>query len=180
MKKLALGLVLAVLLLAIPTAVFAQTENWEGQVHKGDFSAFVGLGIGYGFTIAPGVEWVWGDWKLGDVFPLAAGAAVKGAVNFYGDFWSAYGVAGFVTFHVGLKGLDIPEILQKLDFYAGFGLGAYYYAWKSFYSALDNEFTIGFAQTSGTSFYINDKLAVYGEYNYWGYSRGVVGILFRF
>ena len=41
MKKLALGLVLAVLLLAIPATTFAQTENWEGQVHKGDFSAFV-------------------------------------------------------------------------------------------------------------------------------------------
>jgi hypothetical protein len=50
MKKLALGLVLAVLLLAIPATTFAQTENWEGQVHKGDFSAFVGVGLGWGIT----------------------------------------------------------------------------------------------------------------------------------
>ena len=181
MKKLALGLVLGVLLLAIPATAFAQTANWDGNVHKGDFSAFVGVGIGYGFTIIPGVEWIWGDWKLGDVFPLALGVAAKGAVNFYGDFWSSYGAAGFITAHVGLNGLEIPEFLQKLDFYVGFGLGVYYYAWGSVYSGLlADEFTIGFAQTSGTAFYISDNFAVYGEYNYWGYSRGVLGVLFRF
>jgi hypothetical protein len=179
MKKLALGLVLAVLLLAIPATTFAQTENWDGQVHKGDFSAFVGVGLGWGITIIPGVEFIWGDWKLGDVLPLAAGVAVKGAVNFYTDYWSSYGAAGFVTAHVGLKGLDIPEFLQKFDFYAGLGLGMYFYSWASGYSEAD-DFHIGLANTEGTAFYINDKFAVYGEYNWWGYSRGVLGVLFRF
>jgi hypothetical protein len=179
MKKLLLGLILAVLLLAIPATVFAQTENWEGQVHKGDFSAFVGVGLGWGITIIPGVEWIWGDWKLGDVLPLAAGVAVKGAVNFYTDYWSSYGAAGFVTAHVGLKGLDIPDFLQKFDFYAGVGLGMYFYSWASGYSEAD-DFRIGLANTEGTAWYINDKLAVYGEYNWWGYSRGVLGVLYRF
>jgi hypothetical protein len=180
MKKLALGLVLAVVLLAIPATVFAQTENWQGQFHKGDFSAFVGVGLGYGITVVPGVEWIWGDWKLGDVFPLAIGAAARGAVNFYSDYWSSYGAAGFVTAHVGLKGLDIPEFLQKFDFYAGVGLGFYYYSWASGYTTTNDDFRFGLANTEGTAFHINDKLAVYGEYNYWGYSRGVLGVLYRF
>lgn len=179
MKKLACGFVLAALLLVIPAAAFAQTENWDGQVHKGDFTAQVGVGLGWGITIIPGVEWIWGDWKLGGVVPLAAGAAVKGAVNFYSDYWSSFGAAGLVTAHLGLKGLDIPDFLQKLDFYVGAGLGLYYYSWASGYLGGD-ELSFGFAQTSGTAWYINDKIALYAEYNYWGYSRGVLGILFRF
>jgi len=177
-KKLALGLVLAVLLL-VPATVFAQTENWVGQVHKGDFSAQVGVGVGYGITIIPGVEWIWGDWRLGGVVPLAAGAAVKGAINFYSDYWNSFGAAGFVTAHLGLKGLDIPEFLQKFDFYVGAGLGLYYYNWASGYIGGD-ELHFGFATTEGVAWYITDKIAIYGEYNYWGYSRGVLGVLFRF
>jgi hypothetical protein len=181
MKKLVLIAALAVLLAAIPSTVFGQTANWDGQVHKGDFSAFGGLGLGYGITIIPGVEYVWGDWKLGDVFPLAAGVAVKGAVNFYSDYWSSYGVAGLVTGHVGLKGLtDLPEFLQKFDFYAGIGLGFYYYSWASGYVTSNDDFGLVFANMEGTAFYINEKLAVYGEFNYWGYSRGVLGVLYRF
>jgi len=179
MKKLVLGLVLAVVLLAVPSTVFAQTVDWDGQFHKGDFAAFAGLGIGYGITIVPGVEWIWGDWKLGDALPLAAGAAVRGAVNFYSDFWSSYGAAGLVTARLGFKGLDIPEFLQNFELYAGVGLGFYYYNWASGYLGGD-EFSVTFASNSGTAYHINEKLAVYGEYNYWGYSRGVLGVMLKF
>ena len=180
MKKLVLGLVLAVVLLAVPSTVFAQTVDWDGQLHKGDLSAFAGVGLGYGITIVPGVEWIWGDWKLGDVLPLAAGAAVRGAINFYSDYWSSYGAAGFVTARVGFMGLDIPEFLQKFEIYAGVGLGFYYYSWATGYTTTLDDFRFGFANTEGTAFHINDKLAVYGEYNYWGYSRGVLGVMLKF
>ena len=178
MKKLLLGFFLAAVLLAIPATVFAQTENWDGHAHKGDFSAYVGVGIGSGITVIPGVEWIWGDWKLGDVFPIAAGVAVKGAVNFYTNYWSSYGAAGFVTAHVGFKGLDIPEFLQNFDVYAGVGVGFYYYNY-SYVTTLD-EFRFGFANNDGVAYYITDKFAVYGEYNYWGYNRGVLGVLYKF
>jgi hypothetical protein len=180
MKKLVLGLVLAVALLAVPSAVFAQTTNWDGQFHKGDLDAFAGVGFGWGITIVPGVEYIWGDWKLGDVLPLAAGAAVRGAVNFYSDYWSSYGAAGFVTGRVGFMGLDIPEFLQKFEVYAGVGVGFYYYKWASGYSTTADDFHVTIANTEGTAFHINDKFAVYGEYNYWGYSRGVLGVMLKF
>jgi len=179
MKKLVLGLVLAVLLLAIPSTVFAQNVNWDGQLHKGDFGAFVGVGLGYGVTVIPGVEWIWGDWKLGDVLPLACGVAVKGAINFYSDYWSSYGAAGFITGHVGFRGLDIPEFLQNFDVYAGIGLGFYYYSWASGYLGGD-EFDINFASTEGLAYYFNEKFALYFEHNWWGYNRGVLGIRYQF
>jgi hypothetical protein len=182
MKKLALVLALGVLLLAIPVSTFAQIENWEGNVHKGDISVGVGIGIGFGFTIVPGFEWVWGDWKLGDVFPLALGVAAKGSINFYSTYWSSYGAAGMLTAHVGLKGLDIPDFLQRFDFYAGAGVGFVYYSYDT--DVLPgwayDEFSVTFATTEGTTFYITDNFALYLEYNYWGWSRGVLGVLYRF
>jgi hypothetical protein len=181
MKKLALGLTLGVLLLALPVATFAQTANWDGQVHKGDFSVFAGVGIGYGFSIVPGVEYALADWKLGDVFPLALGVAARGSINFWGDYWSSYGVAPMVTAHVGFKGLDIPAFLQKFDLYAGAGVGFTYYSIGTLSSIYGyNGFVVSFATTEGTAFYISDKFAIYGEYNYWGFSRGVLGVLYKF
>jgi len=61
MKKLAVVLAVVVLALAIPSAAFA----WDGQVHKGDLAVFVGAGLGYGFTVVPGVEYAFADFKLG-------------------------------------------------------------------------------------------------------------------
>jgi len=63
MKKLVLVLAV-ILVLALPSTVFAQ-KNWDGLVHRGDFAAFVGVGFGWGFTIAPGVEWCFADVKSG-------------------------------------------------------------------------------------------------------------------
>src|SRR4030042_5420856 len=103
MKRLALVLALAVLLLAIPGAAVAQ-KSWDGLVHQGDFAAFVGFGCGWGFTIAPGVEWAFLDVKVGDTVPLAFGLTGKGLLNFYPGFWTAYGIGALATTHLGLKG----------------------------------------------------------------------------
>ena len=112
MKRLALVLALAVLLLAIPGAAFAQ-KSWDGLVHKGDFAAYVGIGFGWGFTIVPGVEWAFADVKVGDTVPLAFGLAGKGMINFYPGFWTSYGVGALVTAHLGLKGPGHPRVLPE-------------------------------------------------------------------
>src|SRR4030042_6885127 len=100
MKRLALGLAPAVLLLAIPGAAFAQ-KSWDGLVHKGDFAAYVGIGYGWGFTIVPGVEWAFADVKVGDTVPPAFGLAGKGMLNFYTDYFTSYGIGALVRARLG-------------------------------------------------------------------------------
>jgi len=180
MKRLALVLALAVLLLAIPGAAFAQ-KGWDGLVHQGDFAAYVGVGFGWGFTIAPGVEWAFADVKIGDSVPLAFGLAGKGMINFYPNFFTSYGVGALVTAHLGLKGLDIPEFLQNLDFYIGAGIGLSWFNYDAG-STLDfGAFHVGFATADGVAYYINDKWAVYLEGTYWGYSGGgAIGVRYTF
>jgi opacity protein-like surface antigen len=170
MKKLALVLALAVLLLAIPGAAFAQNPDWVGLVHQGDFAAYLGLGLGYGFSLVPGVEWAFADVRFGDTVPVAFGVTAKGILNFYPGFWTSYGIGALATAHLGLKGLDIPEFLQNLDFYisAGIGFSAFSYDAGSTMNFGDTK--LGFATADGVAYYINDKWAIYLEGSYWAYS----------
>ncbi len=189
MKKLALLLVVLVLILAIPGAVFAQKKapakkaaetGWVGLVHKGDFAAYAGIGIGYGFSIVPGVEWVFADVKAGTV-PLAFGLSGKGLINFFPGSWSSYGIAALATGHLGLKGLDIPDFFQHLDFYISLGVGLSYFSWEAGFSPLFDNPHFGFATSDGVAYYINDKWAVYLEGTYVGYVAGaVIGARYTF
>jgi hypothetical protein len=178
MKRLALLIAVVLLALAIPGAVFAQSK-WDGIVHKGDFAAQIGVGFGWGFTVAPGVEWAFADVKAGPI-PLAFGLAGKGMINFYPEYFTAYGVGALATVHCGLKGLDIPAFLQNLDFYIGLGLGISFFNYVStFYDYGNVQF--GFATADGMAYYFNDKWAVYVEGTYWGYSGGgAIGIRYTF
>ncbi len=185
MKKLALLFTVLILILAIPSAVFAQKKappkgGWEGLVHKGDFAAYAGIGIGYGFSIVPGVEWIFADVKAGTV-PLAFGLSAKGLINFYPGFWSSYGIGALATGHLGLKGLDIPEFFQNLDFYISLGLGLSYFSWEAGYVPLFDNPHFGFATADGVAYYINKKWAVYIEGTYVGYVAGaVIGARYTF
>jgi hypothetical protein len=182
MKKPAILVVVGVLLLAIPMSVFAAPKkvNWVGLVHKNDFAVFAGVGFGYGFTIAPGVEWAFADWKAGDVVPLAFGLTGKGMINFYSGFWTSYGIGALATAHLGLKGLDIPDFLQNLDFYLSLGVGLSWFSYNagvSTYGAMN----VGFATSDGLAYYINKNWAVYAEYTYWGFaSGGTIGARYTF
>jgi opacity protein-like surface antigen len=170
MKKLAVILAAVVLALAIPSAAFA----WDGQVHKGDLALFVGAGFGYGFTIVPGVEYAFVDFKLGDVFPLALGGVLKGSLNFYPSYWTAYGVGALLSAHVGFKGLDIPAFLQKFDVYASAGVAFSHFSWSGSLAGWDTgkDNYFGFATADGVAYYFNDKWAIYAEGNYWAYGGG--------
>ncbi|UCF97748.1 MAG: hypothetical protein JSV89_21670 [Spirochaetaceae bacterium] len=181
MKKIVLALVVVTGLAFVPATIFAQDVNWDGQYHKGDFSLEVGVGfgyhgVGYGLAVLPGAEWTMADWKIGDVVPLAFGVTAKGFVEFVPGEGLGFGGGGFATFHMGFKGLDIPEFFQKLDWYAGLGAGILVVPWDSP--------TIGFSlpSYSGLAYYFKDNMAVYLEGIYWyapgvyGYGGGVVGI----
>ena len=179
MKKLALLLAVAALLLAIPGAAFAQ--NWEGLVHKGDFAAYLGAGLGYGFSLVPGVEWAFADVKFGGTVPVAFGVTGKGILNFRPSFWTSYGFGALATAHLGLKGLDIPDFLQQLDFYISLGLGLSWFSTDSGYSLpWDNPY-FGFATADGVAYFFNDKWAVFLEGTYMGHAgAAAIGARYTF
>jgi opacity protein-like surface antigen len=181
MKKIALGLVFAALLLVIPAAAFAQTPNWEGNFHKGDLTVAGGFGFGYGFTIVPAVEYTIVDFKIGDTVPLAIGVTGKGVINFYPDFFTSYGVGALVTAHMGFRGLDIPDFLQRFDVYASVGVGFSFFSYVAGATETYGASRFGFATSDGVAWFINDNLAVFVEGNYWAYSGGgTIGILYKF
>jgi len=181
MKKLVLGLVVGALLLLIPAAAFSQDVNWEGNYEKGDFSVFAGIGIGYGFSIVPGVEFTFAEWKAGDVVPLSFGIAAKGSINIYSSYWTAYGAGVLGTVHLGFRGLDIPEFLQNFDVYASIGVGMSFFNYTSIPSGFGDDFYIGIATADGVAYFINEKFAVYAEGNYWAYGGGgTLGVLYKF
>jgi hypothetical protein len=181
MKKVFLVLVVGVLLLMIPAAAFSQNMNWDGNYKKGDIAVFGGVGFGgFGITIVPGAELSLAEWKVGDVVPLTFGVAAKGSINIYSGFWTAYGVGGLATVHLGFRGLDIPEWLQNFDVYASIGLGISFFTYSSGPSTYGSS-KFGFVTSDGVAYFITDKFAVYAEGNYWAYSGGAtVGALFKF
>ena len=182
MKKLAILVVVGVLLLTIPVSIFAAPKktNWVGLVHRNDFAVYAGVGIGLGFTIAPGVEWCFADVKVGNVVPLAFGLAGKGMINFYPGFWTSYGVGALATMHLGLKGLDMPVFFQNFDFYISAGVGLSWFSYNlgvSRYGAMN----VGFATADGLAYYINKHWAVYLEGTYWGFTGGAtIGARYTF
>ncbi len=184
MKKVLLGLVVACALLAVPMAASAQATSWDSHFKSGDLSLSVGVGLGYGLSVAiyPGVEFTFAEWRIGDTVPLAFGGAVKGMVNFYPGFWTAFGGGGFGTVHLGLKGLDLPDFLQRFDFYWGIGVALSYFSWTGTYGGLfgGSNVNFGFATMGGTNYFITDGIAIYLEGNYWAYyGGGALGVLFK-
>jgi hypothetical protein len=184
MKKRVLGLIVGALLLMVPAAVFSQDVNWEGNYEKGDLSVYGGIGIGYGFSIVPGVEFTFAEWKAGDVVPFSFGVTAKGAINIFSNYWTSFGVGGLATLHLGFRGLDIPEFLQNFDVYVSAGLGLSFFNYTGSYSGFTEDFYFGFVTADGVAYFINDKFAVYAEGNYWTYGAGVggavLGVLYKF
>jgi hypothetical protein len=184
MKKAALVLLVVGGLTLVPASIFAQQVNWDGQYHKGDFSVEIGAGFGshgsgYGYSVAalPGAEWTVADWKIGEVTPLAMGIAAKGFVEFIPGTGLGLGGGGFAAFHMGFKGLDIPEFFQNMDIYAGIGGGVV------FVSGADVPFGLVLPTTyGGFAWFFKENVAAYLEGIYWygwqadGFGGAVLGI----
>jgi hypothetical protein len=182
MKKVVFGLIFAALLLIVPATAFSQNVNWDGNYEKGDFSLFAGVGLGYGFSIVPGVEFTFLEWKAGDVVPLSFGVTAKGSININSSYWIAYGVGGLATAHLGFRGLDIPEFLQNFDVYVSLGVGISFFDYTGTYPGWDQRSSyFGIATADGIAYFISDKFALYAEYNYWAYASGAtLGALYKF
>jgi len=179
MRNTVLRLAVAIVALALPAAAFAQVENWEGHFEAKNVALSAGVGASYrsgdlGVAGYPGAEFIVAKWKSGDVVPLSFGIAARGLLGFSTSRGLVYGGGAFGTFHLGLKGLDIPEVLQNLDFYVGVGVA---FTWSSYYAT---GYGLGINSYGGLNYFLSDKLAVQLEESYWGYYAGTtVGLLLK-
>lgn len=182
MKKIMLSVVLLLFVLAVPTTVFGQDVDWNGYFEKGDLSAGAGLGIGYGYwgiglSVFPGAEWTFADIKIAETIPLAFGVSARGLISLSSWYGAVFGVGPFITAHIGFNGLDIPEFLQKIDFYSAIGLAVTFGGNLAYYDVS----TLGIASYGGVNYFLKDNLALVLEQMYWSYySNTTVGVLLKF
>jgi hypothetical protein len=154
--------------LAFAAPAKSKSDALTPLVGPGDF--VVNAGVGWG-GISGGVELSFFQVDIAKVIPLTFGAAARASIDpgiFYG--YTAFGVGGFGTIHIGFKDLNLPENLHWLsnvDSYAGLGFG---------FASMDIWGTgLGFSTFEGVSYYLNDKLALGFEYGYLGRSADYYG-----
>ncbi len=154
-------------------------------VDKG--ALLVNAGIGWG-GLSGGAELTFARIDIGGVIPLTFGAAARAMID-PGIFFPGYtrfGVGAFGTAHFGLKGLNLPggfSWASNCDTYIGIGLGLA----TASYSTLVDAPGFGFSTFEGVSYYLNDKLALNGEYGYLGRTKtysvsnyyASVGVVFK-
>lgn len=154
--------------------VFAapKSASLESLTPPGTLMATAGIGWG---GLSGGAELMFAQIKIADVLPLTFGAAGRAFVDpgiFYSDFSTfSFGVGGFGTAHVGFKELNLPSgfsWLSNVDSYIGLGLGFASVSATSYYSSYTIKPGIGISTFEGASYYLNDKLAITGEYGYIG------------
>jgi hypothetical protein len=178
MKKF-LVVLLALSLVAV--AAFAADAKNDGTkleplVSGGDVLGSVGIGWG---GVAAGAEIDLLTIKLGPL-PVTFGAGARAAIDpIFIDYGMPWAIGAFGMGHVGFKGLDLPPNfawVDRTDTYIGLGLGFAGIAANSTYSDWGWKPGIGISFLAGESYFLNNKLALYGEYGYIGaYSYDYIG-----
>jgi hypothetical protein len=175
--------VVAVMAVAVPSALFAQSGGLTSYYKPGNVALGVDVGFGNYYSSLsvsgyPSFELFLAKFRIGDYLPLDIGVAVKGRLGLEAGFGGAgldAGVGGFVTAHLGFRGLPqgLDEILGKVDLFVGLGptldiLG--------YYTGLH------FSEYSGFSYFINDNFAVTLSDTWWGYYYFdyTIGVRYKF
>jgi len=174
MKRLAVVLLAAVLLLAVGSSAFA--KGWDYWMPKKTIavSGTVGIAFPLGIAIYPGFEWVFANWKIGNTVPFSFGVAARAMLDFDTIYGFEFGIGPALTAHLGLRGLDIPDFFQRFDFYWGLGIGFVFPTHWWFASP------VGFFTIGGFNWFINKKLAFVLEGNYFAWYGGVaIGLLYK-
>jgi len=180
MKRVLLAVVVILAIGGIVSAQDLNVNSWDSWFKAGDTSVSLGVGLGSGYSYLavgayPGFEQTVFDTKVGDVWPVSIGVAVKGMVNLYVGGYSgiALGAGAFVPFHFGLKNLGLP-IFEQMDFYVAPGVAI------TFDLGDLNPNLIGFGDYAGFNYFLSDSMAVYVEQVYWGsYVGGTVGVVLK-
>jgi len=156
-------------------AMFSLTVNAQNTFNKGDkvFQAGIGLGSTYYYS---------------SMIPISASFELGIKDNLFDDK-SSLGVGGYFGFASG-KGLTVLspvvrgavhyQFVDKLDTYAGLGLGLRFWSWKSGYwygTSSGSELIIPFI--AGARYYFSDNIAGFAELGY-EIAYLTVGISFKF
>ena len=149
MKKSKMVVVALMMALLAVTGAFAQNVASDVHVDKGDMMVLGGIGYWWGgFGVSGGVELMLQKFNIPG-FPLTMGVMALADLGFNGS-GVGLSAAGMATLHWGLKAYkELPEFLQKFDWYLGLGVGAGIIP-----------FGIGISSGGGTSYYFSDKLAI--------------------
>jgi len=176
------------------SGVFAKGKSWtpgsEPLMAPGDLAVSAGLGYGFfwgAIDVSGGVEYMLGQFKLGDAIPLTWGVAAKAVYYKYSYsstwYYSYLGAGGFGTLHLSMKDLDLPENMgwaKNIDTYIGIGMG--FYSWKEHYESWYDysDFKIGLRTVGGVNYFFNDHFALNLEGGYYGgWGGGLIGLLFK-
>lgn len=148
MKKLTAFAVIFGVMCAL---AFAEAPNVSGEPHanKGDLIVNAGALYGwYGFGVGGGAEYIFARWNVTERLPLTFGAAAKASFGYPG---LAADLGAMATMHFDFEGFPaLPRFLRNFDWYWGLGLGA----------CLGSSFGTGPLGATGTSYFINPRLAI--------------------
>lgn len=161
-------LVLAALMLVSGLA-FGQSVSKDGMlINPGSINASAGIGIGYGYYsgigLGGGAEFAIGKFMIADTLPFTYGVAGRVGIDL-GFSSTALSVGALGTVHFCWGALDLPEELAWLDnfdTYIGLGL-----------QILPG---LGIASIGGTSYFLNENLAINFE---GGLRSSYVGVLLK-
>jgi len=158
-------------------AMFSVAVNAQNTFNKGDkvFQAGIGLGSTYYYS---------------SMIPLSASFELGIKDNLFDDK-SSIGVGGYFGFASGkgltllcpvVRGLFHYQLVDKLDTYAGLGLGLRLWSWKDSYygyygKASGSDLIIPFI--AGARYYFSDNIAGFAELGY-EIAYLTVGVSFKF
>ena len=164
MKKGRIAVVLAVAcLVALPMAAVAQDAP---HMQRGnlDVSARGGIRPGRDFMY-PGVEYIVTSIPLTKTVPLAIGATGRGLFTF-GDFWNVFGAAALATAHLSFRTLELETtVLDPVDVYIGMGVSLTFWRWSAFGMSARPARISDIATVEGIRYFLNERLAIFAEYN---------------
>jgi len=156
------------ILLSVLFIAFIAAKAQDPIFVKGD--KVINLGIGYGWYI---------NLSASGEYCVLDGIADKGSVGV-----GLYGGLGFShsltyshsnSFFGGARGTFHYPLLDKLDTYAGLGLGLNY----RYYKYYSDEIYVDFNPFIGARYPLMDKLTVFGEIGYGFMGNLVLGVSFK-
>jgi hypothetical protein len=164
-----------IILLSVFVVAFFAAKAQNPVFVKGD--KVVNLGIDNYATISASGEYGILD-GIADKGSVGVGAFVGYGFRILGSKYYNYSHA-----LAGVRGVFHYPFIDKLDTYGGLGIGLKYTHWswdKSYwgYSASDNSVGLSSGFFIGARYYLNEKLAVFGEAGY-GLGYLTAGVAFK-
>jgi len=146
---------MAVLLLLMTVGAFAQTQSWARSYNKdGQLNFYASVGYVDAITIAPGAEYIFGQFQLGGI-PFDFGIMGRlyiAIASAGGETAVGWGIAPLATLHMGLTAVPI-------EFFIGAGV---------IIAGVEGESYLDFAGLLGAIYHLNSTFGILLEVGYAG------------